>query len=279
MRLSAASPKSNPTSHLSPKPTITQRSSTTTSTSSGSRVESTGSFIGLPYLRPSIDSTRSSDEATAVTIYSMYDDDILPATAPALPASDKFLTATSRPSSSADELGMATDRLSVVSAGRHASSVALNLFHRPTSSIRSKRSSPELGEPGPGPSSVSFPPNALQLLPLPKTPGSRPNSAVSDVFHTPSPSPTPSFNQPEVEDADSAHVRITYARLDQSGVPGDGYEEGVERTRARAPSTVKQKRATLWPQETRSDLSEKEVEFLSTLDRYVASFLTPRLRS
>jgi hypothetical protein len=34
------------------------------------------------------------------------------------------------------------------------------------------------------------------------------------------------------EDLDAFHVRNTYAQLEVSGVKGDGYEEGVERTRA-----------------------------------------------
>jgi hypothetical protein len=37
----------------------------------------------------------------------------------------------------------------------------------------------------------------------------------------------------EGEDLDGFHVRNTYAQLEASGVKGDGYEEGIERTRAR----------------------------------------------
>ncbi|KAG8876702.1 hypothetical protein FRB97_003997 [Tulasnella sp. 331] len=70
----------------------------------------------------------------------------------------------------------------------------------------------------------------------------------------------------DLEDVDSLHVRSTYARLEVTGVPGDGYQDGVERTRAKAPGYM-ERRATLWPS-VPSDLLQQEVDFLSSLDRY-----------
>ncbi|KIO27898.1 hypothetical protein M407DRAFT_72470 [Tulasnella calospora MUT 4182] len=146
-------------------------------------------------------------------------------------------------------------------------------------------------DPGQRTSSRSPSPK-LRLLPVPdRLSASRPDSAASSQgFETPLPSPStsasyrtpsvspsgiPSDNGDAGEDVDSFYVRSTYARLDQSGVPGDGYEEGVERTRARAPGKA-QKRATVF-NEKLSELSQKEIEILSSLDRY--GFKPPKMSS
>lgn len=122
--------------------------------------------------------------------------------------------------------------------------------------------------------------NALHLLPVP--PASRPHSSSTTSHRTSvsSRAPTPSIGPPtasdaaSIEDVDSFYVRSTYARLEQSGVPGDGYEEGIERTRARAPSSVKQeRRATLFDQMKTGEMTEKEKEFRAQLDRYAHPIL------
>ena len=77
----------------------------------------------------------------------------------------------------------------------------------------------------------------------------------------------------EGEDADSFHVRSTYAQLDQSGVKGDGYEEGVERTRARVggsrQSELRAQQAIADEHEKTRELTPQEVELLQSLDRCV----------
>ena len=77
----------------------------------------------------------------------------------------------------------------------------------------------------------------------------------------------------EGEDLDAFHVRNTYAMLEHSGVKGDGYEEGVERTRARiGPSRSSQLNALGAVgdgSERTKELDEREVELLSSVDRYV----------
>lgn len=104
-----------------------------------------------------------------------------------------------------------------------------------------------------------------------------PSPSTSASYRTPSASPSavPSDNGDASEDVDSFYVRSTYARLEQSGVPGDGYEEGIERTRARAQGRA-QRRATVLT-EKRGELTEKEVELLTTLDRY--GFKPPKMSS
>ncbi|TYJ56104.1 hypothetical protein B9479_003214 [Cryptococcus floricola] len=68
------------------------------------------------------------------------------------------------------------------------------------------------------------------------------------------------------EEEDSFHVRSTYARLDAEGVHGDGWDQGVERTRG-GPATLN-KRATMLFATKSGDLGEKEKQYLSSLDRY-----------
>jgi len=76
----------------------------------------------------------------------------------------------------------------------------------------------------------------------------------------------------EGEDIDGFHVRNTYAQLEASGVKGDGYEEGVERTRARVgtsrTSQLQAEAALGDGQEKKKDLDEKEIQVLRNVDRY-----------
>ncbi|KAG8967968.1 hypothetical protein FRC03_008989 [Tulasnella sp. 419] len=96
-------------------------------------------------------------------------------------------------------------------------------------------------------------------VPLPPSrPQSRPSSRVSSHLS-------------EGEDADSVYVRTTYARLELSGVPGDGYDEGVERTRARNPGVHSNnaRRQTIWePTAQLDELAQKELDTLKNVDRY-----------
>lgn len=76
----------------------------------------------------------------------------------------------------------------------------------------------------------------------------------------------------EGEDNESFFVRNTYAQLDISGVKGDGYQEGVERTRARVggsrASELRARDAVDDGSEKKRDLSPEEVQLLGSLDRY-----------
>ncbi|EIW87163.1 RabGAP TBC [Coniophora puteana RWD-64-598 SS2] len=116
-------------------------------------------------------------------------------------------------------------------------------------------------------------------LPEPQTPDfqtpssspSRQNKALSDTTTT-------SISRSEGEDVDSFLIRSTYAQLEHTGVKGDGYEEGVERTRARArvssASALRMEAATGDPSDKYRELDEKEVDLLASLDRY-GFFNTP----
>ncbi|BEJ12645.1 hypothetical protein CspHIS471_0211050 [Cutaneotrichosporon sp. HIS471] len=66
------------------------------------------------------------------------------------------------------------------------------------------------------------------------------------------------------EETDAFHVRSTYARLEIEGVYGDGWDEGVERTRGGigAGSRV----TTTWA--ASSLMTDQELKFLKSLDRY-----------
>ncbi|KAF6754202.1 rab-GTPase-TBC domain-containing protein, partial [Ephemerocybe angulata] len=85
---------------------------------------------------------------------------------------------------------------------------------------------------------------------------------------------TPSLVPSLGEDLDAFHVRNTYAQLEVSGVKGDGYEEGVERTRAArtrvasANSQVLADAAVADENEKKRELDPKEIQILSSLDRY-----------
>jgi len=72
------------------------------------------------------------------------------------------------------------------------------------------------------------------------------------------PSPAPS------EDPDNFYIRKTYAQLDSIGVDGDGFEEGVERTRARLAQSSKPPP----PRLPNHDLSEAELQVLRSVDRF-----------
>ncbi|KAF5384858.1 hypothetical protein D9615_001044 [Tricholomella constricta] len=87
-----------------------------------------------------------------------------------------------------------------------------------------------------------------------------------------SPSSKVSLEPSEGEDLDAFHVRNTYAQLEVSGVKGDGYEEGIERTRARigaSRTSQLQAEAALGDgSEKTRDLDPKEIQTLASVDRY-----------
>ena len=121
----------------------------------------------------------------------------------------------------------------------------------------------------------------------PPTPLLRPISSVSHmkpqgnhiVPSLSAPSSNVSLVPSEGEDMDAFHVRNTYAQLEASGVKGDGYEEGIERTRARigtSRSSQMQADAALGDgKEKARDLDEREIQVLKSVDRCVFSSNIP----
>lgn len=125
---------------------------------------------------------------------------------------------------------------------------------------------------------ASTPPNSVQQL-TPSVLLSPQNSTRLSIGRLQSSSSSPSSKlslvPSEGEDFDSFHVRSTYAILEVSGVTGDGYEEGVERTRARLGSNRhSQLTAEISAREKTKSLNPKEFELLATVDRYVLSEFT-----
>ena len=71
------------------------------------------------------------------------------------------------------------------------------------------------------------------------------------------------------EAADAEYVRNVYARFDaMGGVVGDGYEEGIERTRARVPSTTGVIQLDEAGVVKGAEITEKEEQRLRNVDRY-----------
>ncbi|KAJ8094675.1 hypothetical protein PM082_010681 [Marasmius tenuissimus] len=124
----------------------------------------------------------------------------------------------------------------------------------------------EQTEEEPSRSSPSSSPKANSGLPL------------KHPIYTDSPESKTSLVPSEGEDMDAFHVRNTYAQLDISGVKGDGYEDGVERTRARVgasrASQLNAAAALGDGTEKQGDLDERELIALGSVDRY-GFFSTP----
>jgi hypothetical protein len=127
----------------------------------------------------------------------------------------------------------------------------------PCSPIRSR---------GPSPT-TSF--SNLRLTTPPRKGLPSPSLASSKV--SPTPSSLTSLVPSEGEDLDGFHVRTTYAQLDSRGVKGDGFKDGVERTRARVGSSrasqMHAEGALADGTEKNGDLDPQELEALSKLDR------------
>lgn len=119
----------------------------------------------------------------------------------------------------------------------------------------SRQSTPS---PSKAPSSSHLTPQRSVQLDVSKQVPATPSSKVSLV---------PS----EGEDMDAFHVRNTYAQLEASGVKGDGYEEGIERTRARVgKSRLSQLQADAVlgdGSDKKRDLDLKEIQVLESVDR------------
>jgi hypothetical protein len=109
-----------------------------------------------------------------------------------------------------------------------------------------------------------------ELLAPPKSPLS---SQLGNSPELASPASKSSLVPSEGEDVDAFYVRNTYAELEMTGVKGDGYEEGLERTRARLggsrASELMAEEALDDGTEKRRELSPKEIETLASLDRSV----------
>ncbi|KAG8219387.1 RabGAP/TBC [Butyriboletus roseoflavus] len=149
---------------------------------------------------------------------------------------------------------------------------------QPLNSLPTPRSRPESvfrrsDSPLPDPTLNSLPPKPPSSLTPPQS-TQTPSSSTGTRQHSKlsHPSSKTSLVPSEGEELDSFHVRSTYAQLDATGVRGDGYEDGVERTRARQRAS----RATEFrgdavlasPSEKSRELLVEEVNVLASLDRY-----------
>lgn len=120
--------------------------------------------------------------------------------------------------------------------------------------------------PPPGESSAATPARGASLPPPNHRPGTLQVERVNqlNVSQATSVASTGS-HQAEGEEEDSFLVRSTYARLDVTGVTGDGWEDGVERTRERSKLG---RRSMLFPHSSSADgLDERERDMRSNLDR------------
>lgn len=118
-------------------------------------------------------------------------------------------------------------------------------------------------------SSLNLPPGTSTSTPARPTQTAAPFKVSSNRSR---PSTSHSHSQRgSTEEPDSFHVRVTYARLEAQGVEGDGFDEGVERTRtkpANASSTsIRPAEAPLDPVDKGVDLTGRQVELLQDLDR------------
>ncbi|OJA12382.1 hypothetical protein AZE42_07541 [Rhizopogon vesiculosus] len=139
---------------------------------------------------------------------------------------------------------------------------------RPPSPLRSS------DLPIPEPTLILTPPRPTPSLipPASQSPSSSPTTRQLSKLSAPSSKTSNTSLVPsEGEDLDAFHVRSTYAHLNATGVKGDGYEEGVERTRARArasrASELRAEAALAGPSEKTRNLEAEEVNVLSSLDR------------
>ena len=148
----------------------------------------------------------------------------------------------------------------------HRHSIAGSAYRTSDESISlpyTRHSPPATDEPPPLPPK----PHA----PLTQTPP-KPSKPLPPLVDPSGSTSTPPVVSPpsEGEDPDAYHVRSTYAQLDVSGVRGDGYEEGVELTRAKQGGTTY---LTAQPHDCgrgpSSDVSPKELEVLANVDRCV----------
>ena len=119
------------------------------------------------------------------------------------------------------------------------------------------------------------------------------SSSPHNSVHKSSPSPPPSnqSSSPEAEspqdvkpkdgeEPESFFVRNTYAKLDVTGVKGDGYEEGIERTRAKLGHDRRSVQLAAMndaKEAATGEVPTKELELLTKVDRYVSHQIYPIL--
>ncbi|EUC53582.1 Rab-GTPase-TBC domain protein [Rhizoctonia solani AG-3 Rhs1AP] len=258
-------------------------------------------------------SIRSSSEDTAATIFSMYED---PAPlnmkqAPPVPVLDpkyrsealsRPISITSDRSASRHERHNSAGRRSygpLESNGRPSYSANRTSVVDPGPSI-SQRSSPYASRqvsqqdqalkpgprlaistqsyssqtsPGPSPDSELLTPADRERRPSSKQSA---RTILTQTSHTTPTTHTEYTSRHSNEDADAFRVRATYAKLEAEGVPGDGWLEGVERTRTRVVSAASAAvlEATRGTGGKGSDVSAEEEARLKSTDRY-GFFVTP----
>ncbi|KAG5643501.1 hypothetical protein DXG03_000742 [Asterophora parasitica] len=249
--------------------------------------------IKLPDQRHSTyKSTRQDSESSELAYFDDND-----------PPPNSYENRTSRPSRPSSSYGPSSLRASAVLSEAQRESSG----YRTSASSRISRSTQERSNLS-RQSSTSYGSSALprersesgdrDLLLLPPLPPSGPPSRLATPAPTPPRQPSPTLQAPvtpkalplkhpvftgspsskvslvpsEGEDMDAFHVRNTYAQLEVSGVKGDGYEEGVERTRARVgasrASQLHAEAAIGDGSEKSRELDPKEIQTLSSVDRY-----------
>ncbi|KAJ3826044.1 rab-GTPase-TBC domain-containing protein [Lentinula raphanica] len=199
--------------------------------------------------------------------------------------SSSIVPSKSRPTSSFDVLNDHRRRSTGHSYRTTATSLTSGPLSIADSSYSPSRFSRKSGElpplpmsPTPPPPSPSFnrnsetlevPTSSPQQVSLHSTP---PPLPLKHPVYTGSPMSKTSLVPSEGEDLDSFHVRNTYAQLDISGVKGDGFDEGVERTRARiGDSRISQLNAEAAlgdGTEKTKELDPREAQVLAMVDRY-----------
>ncbi|KDN39274.1 hypothetical protein RSAG8_08909, partial [Rhizoctonia solani AG-8 WAC10335] len=105
------------------------------------------------------------------------------------------------------------------------------------------------------------------------------HTILTQTSHTAPTTHTEYTSRHSNEDADAFRVRATYAKLEAEGVPGDGWLEGVERTRTRVVSAASAAvlEATRGTGGKGADVSAEEEARLRSTDRY-GFFVTPSPR-
>lgn len=145
---------------------------------------------------------------------------------------------------------------------------------RPGSAHKNLPPRPTSTGPGPPPT-----PSVRSVLSTPSKPSSpRPSKTISPAKSSIASSSfkTSSIDRAENEEPEAFFVRSTYAQLEVTGVKGDGYEEGVERTRAKLGHNRESVQLAAARSEARglgdeaSDITQKELEILKSLDRYAS---------
>ncbi|CAE6436283.1 unnamed protein product [Rhizoctonia solani] len=133
---------------------------------------------------------------------------------------------------------------------------------------------PSQASPGPSPDSELLTPADRERRTSSKH---STRTILTQTSHTTPTTHTEYTSRHSNEDADAFRVRATYAKLEAEGVPGDGWLEGVERTRTRVVSAASAAvlEATKGTGGKGSDVSAEEEARLRSTDRY-GFFVTPQ---